>query len=481
MFEGKMSVFFSEHQSRGPLTRDTIHLRCISTPACARPNKTRESSSQDPSFAPLPKGMSTDSNVGATSSKMTEHQGEGISTKIKTQQVAVGLVSSSDSNLRDNDEQESVSTLFPDSDRDDDSFSSTDTTTSDLKELEQEFKIRDQLLAELVKGVDPFYANIMRENEEAVRQQKKLHLKEKSQKSEEKREYQPKKEEDVVSNKPKKADGGDDRNETVQVPPSNRTSTLWKERLYRAIVFEKQNALPGAISLILNCVAFNACLEILDIIVSRLSSIDYESQHLLPFILLLGSVLVLRITGGIFDWVSDDVYGRVKFDMHNRLYLGKSDAELVRWFHHHGHIRTFLNVFAFFACSFAVNQFQDQALGMAFDKREELFANLPSVKNGIFTSISRRVATGLSEESVGRLLAESTCEAGICSLAESDDWTLRDEAFVRSAISDDCYGELMGVESAVLVTEWVAFWFSVVTSLVAIVLLRMMGIRFWTM
>ena len=450
---------------------------------------TEEASSQDQGLRGSKiQDMVKDSNVGTASSKMND-------TSRKTQIVG-GMVSSSDSNLRD-DEQESVSTLFPDCDRDDDSFSSSETVPLDLKELEKEFKIRDHLLDQLVKEIDPFYAGIMRENEEAVRKQKMLHLKEKIRKHEEKRDHQQKKQEDGnVSNVPitdaKNRDeavpppvsnvlitDAQNRNETV--PPPNQASTSWMQRLHRAIVFEVQNVLPGVISLILNCIAFNACLEILEIVISRLSSIDYERQHFLPFVLLIGSVVVLRITGGIFDWVGDAVYGRVKFDMHNRLRLGKSDAKLVRWFHHHEHIRTFLNVFAFFACSFAVNQLQDQALGMAFDKREELFANLPSVKNGIFTSVSRRVAAGLSKDSVERLLAESTCEAGVCSFAESDDWTRRDEAFVRSAISEDCYGELMGIESAVLVTEWVAFWFSIVTSLVAIVLLKMMGIHFWTM
>jgi len=436
----------------------------------------------------------TDSEVGAVVPKATEGT-------LKTE--APHLVHSESSpkaysaNLEEDEQSQlSSSSLF--SDRDDDSFSSTETKPYSLKELEMEFKKRDELLDQLLIGIDPIYASIMRENEKAVRKQKMSSLKQELKAEEPELKEEKKEEQDNAEVSEEKENEEQDDHYVSDTPPSlgdttnsngttiahtNATSTItYMEQLHRAVAFDIQNVLPGAISLILNCIAFNGCLEVLEIFILLFSSEEDENAILLPSLILVASIMVLRITGGIFEWVSDDVFVRVKFDMHNRLRLGNMDAKLVRWFHRHEHVRTFFNAFAFFACSFAVNHFQDQVLGMACDKRESLFEELPSVKHGVITSVSKRVAAGLSEEHLERLLADSSCVAGVCSLDEfHDDLTRQDEAFLLSEISRDCFGELMGSDSAVLVTEWSTFWFSAASVIVTIILLRMMGIRFWTM
>lgn len=373
--------------------------------------------------------------------------------------------------------------LFSDDDSTSSIFSSEgETTPGTLEELENEFKVRDELLDRLVKGIDPTYARVMRENEQAVQKKKTLQvLSQKEQKQKEK----PKQvamnitPETTTSSHCSSDDQGD------KVPDVNVATreSGFLNRLQRKLSFNVKNRLQAVVILVLNCIAYNGGEHIVRSFVVLLSQsdVEFESQFYLPCALILGSIAVLCFTGGIWDWVNDDTYARVKFDMENQLLLGRWDALVMKWFRRHEVLRTTLNVLAFFTFIYCIYTFQEQVLSSVFDIRHELFQGLPSVKQGVMTYPSKMLASRIKEEEVQRLLSDATCVAGACNMDElHEELTRQDKAFLVSKMAADCYEDLMGNESAILCSESVLFWYYAVSVIVAVVMLRMMGHKFWS-
>lgn len=378
------------------------------------------------------------------------------------------------------EDDDSMLSCSDDAESDEDMFSSDDEPSpASLKELKKEFKARDELLDQLVQGIDPTYARMMRENEQAVRKQKMLQSKQKQRPNVDSKAS-------ATTTKPHCSSSvrKGDQNGAAIVEEARKVGLM--ERLYRMVAFDVQNMLPGVLVLILNCIAYTGFGQIVRSFVVLLSrNKEFESQQFLPAAMILLSVVILRFTGGMCDWVNEATNARIKFDMKNRLRLGKWDALVIKWFLGHEFIATYLNVFSFFTAYYAVYAYQEQALALAFDIRHQLFQELPSVKQGLMTSMSKRLATGLGVEHVQRVLGNATCAAGTCSLDEQnddlDDLTLQDEAFLASSMSSDCYVDLMGNEDAILCTETVLFWFYTGCTIAALVVLRMMGHKFWSL
>lgn len=196
---------------------------------------------------------------------------------------------------------------------------------------------------------------------------------------------------------------------------------------------------------------------------------------------MLASFIVLCLTGGICDYVNDDTMEQVKLDMKKRLLLRKWDALTIKWFRRHENIKTVLNVLSFFTFVYALYAWQEQVMSWAFDIRPRLVEGLPSLKQGVITYPSKLLAKGLQDENIQRMLENATCVSGICDLDDfHDELTRQDEAYLASEMAVDCYEDLMGNPTSVLVSESVLFWYYAMSVFGAIVVLRMMGHRFWS-
>ena len=230
--------------------------------------------------------------------------------------------------------QDDVS-LFSDEDSVGSIFSSDDETVepSSVKKLKIEFKMRDELLDELTKGIDPTFARVMRENEEAVRKKKMLCL-------------------------------NQGQKDTFKPPSSSVQKSVNSKQNIAGSMDRMQRAqcmLQGAIIVLLNCMAYNGGEQIIRAFVVALSEDDeFEDLRLLPACLLLVGLVVLCLGGGIWEWVDNSTYARVKFDMNNRLLARKWDAVLMKWLRQHEPAYTSLNVLAFFSVQYVVFTFQEQ-------------------------------------------------------------------------------------------------------------------------
>jgi len=367
---------------------------------------------------------------------------------------------------QDEDDYES---LFSDDDSTGSIFSSDEEEEmpSTLEALEIEFKARDKLLDRLVQGTNPTYARMMRENEQIVRTQKLLRL----QQQEQMMNLDDRTSRTSISSLSTSDDHSDRETDAIVVVEGMDAPS-------RAFSFDMKTRLQGALILILNCIAYNGGEQIVRSFVVYLSeNEEFEDLTFLPAMMILASFFVLCLTGGIFDYVNDDAYLRIKFDMNNRLYLGKWDAVVMKWFRKYGVVTTTLNVLAFFTVVYSVYTFQEHVMSWVFDIRYEVFQGLPSVQQGIMTYPRKMLAVGLEEDQVERVLGDAVCAMN---KVNGDDLTRQDEAFLASKIAADCYGDLMGDTTASVVTEAVLFWYYAVSVLVAVVTLRMMGHKFWS-
>lgn len=360
----------------------------------------------------------------------------------------------------DNDD-ESFLLFSDDEDSDDEDFFPSASEACTMKDLEQEFRKRDKLLKKLVKGIDSTYARIMQENEQAVRKKKLLRLKKKETKG-------------PTSVKNEDASYltslNDDEHHTKKIG-------MW-ERLYRMFVFDIHNTLQAILVLVLNNIAYTGFAQVVRSFVGLVASDD---PRFVPVALVLSSVVVLRLTGGLCQWVTESTYARIKFDMNNRLRLGKWDAVLMKWFLQHDFLSRHLNAVAFFAVNYAVYIYQEQVFVKFFDIRHDLLQHLPSAKQGVISYVGERLSSGLDKEHVHRVLGDATCAAGVCDLSEFDvELNNQDETFLYSSVAPDCYESLMGNQAAGLYTETNLFLFYTGSMIAAVVILRMIGIKFWS-
>ena len=254
----------------------------------------------------------------------------------------------------------SVATVLSTQSQSDDE-SSVASDSSCLRQLEIEFKVRDKLLEKLTKGIAPFYAQVMKENEAAARRQK-------IQRAQEKRGLQ--------SSLPV----GAQSKCLHQQRESHETLLL---RIRRWMACDLNSTLPGAAHLMLYCLAHSCCFQLIEAVVLAFTK-RFKNQDVVAIVGILASILLLRLTGGVWSYLDYTSYCRVKFDMHNRLRMGKMDAYIVRWFRQHGIIRNFLNLVAFYATFEFVVYFHERYIELADFYLVVLTANLGRMKRDLF-------------------------------------------------------------------------------------------------
>lgn len=247
-------------------------------------------------------------------------------------------VSDSSNNRREetvaaDDTDESVSTVLSDqsssSEEEEISLDGQSDTLIDLAQLQIEFKARDEMIDNLTRGIDPVYAKVLRDNEQAVRRQKIIHAKKKHERQQ----------------------GFSSDAEMYfldEQTTGSKENAGFIQRLQLATAFDLRNTLPGAAHLIFYCVAHLSCFQVVESFSYAMTK-NFENQVMVEVSIILGCILLLRVTGGMWDYLVYESYLVVKFDMHNRLRLGERDARVALWFRHHFNIREFLNLAAFYA------------------------------------------------------------------------------------------------------------------------------------
>lgn len=310
----------------------------------------------------------------------------------------------------DDDDDKSLSTVLSGrSESDEESSACSSDSSLDLKQLEIEFRARDVILNELVQGIDPIYAQVMKDNEQAARRKKMKLVKEKQQRQQ-----------TSGSSREKEVN---DRSETIL--------GLWN-RIRKMAACDLNNTIPGAAHLILHCLAHGSCFQVVEGFIVVLTR-NFKNQDVVFISLVFGSILLLRITGGMWAYLGNDSYRRVKFDMHNRLRLRKLDARAALWFRHHVKIDNFLNLVAFYTCFLSMSYLHERFM-YVFDR------DLVVPVSDSLRRLTQQVLNG------------DTCAAeGICDLHE---------------------------EAVMTERSFIWIWYYLVSAVLAIILLQVLGQSF---
>jgi hypothetical protein len=231
------------------------------------------------------------------------------------------------------------------------------------------------------------------------------------------------------------------------------------EKIHQILFFEE--ATVGYATLLLYCIAHFSTWEIGTSLIEELTK-NVTNQGMFHMLLLSVSLVMYRMTGGIFSWVDSQTHHRAKLSMHRRLALQFPDAIVMDWFRRHSFCRIFINTASFYACLFAVVYFQGRCLQW-IDKRSFLLQNLPSASHDIITSVKERLQA-MDESDVA-------CVGGQVDVCTAEQLEFQDYAYLESELSVSSYYQFVGDESVALVGKFGARLFYFAAAFISILLL----------
>jgi hypothetical protein len=273
---------------------------------------------------------------------------------------------------------------------DDIQFDETDDRTA-FDYLEAKFARRDRILDHISQGKSRAFVELMRKHEEEVRsdERERLILKllyaTKERKSsvtnaldgEEKCDSDRLAFPDKASLALGRAQSTAERKKEGEPSRTATFSAMAREFL----VYELSTTVPAALSFVAQTLTEYASYEITSILVWQArrhirSDSDKYQDGLMMLIFVLGLVL-MRFSGSLYWWLSDRDYGCVKFEMHNRLRLGRWDARVLQWARSRSYMRCFLFIFGYYL-SFAGILHYVYRFYLLWDESDRLMRHLPS-------------------------------------------------------------------------------------------------------
>ena len=106
---------------------------------------------------------------------------------------------------------------------------------------------------------------------------------------------------------------------------------------------------------------------------------NYCYNYALDLAVFFVGVLLLRLSSDIFWWLSDRNYDCIKFDLHNRLRLGRGDARLLVTVRERPLVRVTFFMTGFSLCYLATMVLLWQYGKQPLDQKDELLRQLPSL------------------------------------------------------------------------------------------------------
>ena len=398
-------------------------------------------------------------------------------------------------------------------------------------QMKQKFQLRDKHFKRIIKGKDNAYISVLKGNEKAVRTKAKEKLDHKNQSRELKtalltnvdeiiandRRPSPKTTTEtkiepristqqslLIAKKSKRINQEKGSKETLQ----NRVLHSFNI-IHHFILSEFYQSLPGIIGLILLCVLHVSMYELFHCILTEATK-TAEKENQVFFLAFVMSVLLARISGGIWNYVNDETYECVKFDMHNRLELQSIDARFLRWFRKHPKFKIWTELTAFYLCTIVIEQILKESLShKLFDIRHDILMALPSTEYNFPTTVrhalladsqiqnmpfsfmkenesqycfdsSKGNANGTGIGSITKEIQDVLCNvAGMCSGKEEvkDSLWDKDDSYLLGAVSQKSYYELLGDSETSILSPMAITSFYFVSAGISFSLLYRLGVH----
>jgi len=303
----------------------------------------------------------------------------------------------------------------------------------------------------------------------------------------------------MLRRKPQKSLGleSDVNKSDMTSKPMPSTDKSLAKSIMRLLRFEFYHTIPCQIVMFLYCLAHTSIYELVSNIFLELTK-NTGNDLPLHVLTLFASMLLPRLTGGVWTWANDDAYAAVKFDMHNRLRLRQLDARILRWFRRHRAIRSVVDIVSLYLQYMAVSFFlQYYVVPALLDVRDGVLSTLPSSKLSVHfctTRIQEMLGSGISAScsniDLSGFANENVCFDDSSQIVEDGPWcydaeelaeamTAEDEQYLLSKVSVSSYYSFIGDSRSVLTSPMGIITFSFAMTAFSVGALFRFGFRFW--
>lgn len=274
-------------------------------------------------------------------------------------------------------------------------------------------------------------------------------------------------------------------NEELETSPIDQHSLV--HHVQRSFLFERYHTAPGAAALLVYIVAHSSCYDFIHQLYMHLF-FNFSNHHLVYGLTFVVGVLLLRVTGSIWNWCSCDLYYGVKFDLHNKIRLGDIDAKIIRWIQKRKRIQQLLSILGIYMCFISVEfALSELLLPAVCSVPNKLIEELPSQVHGVETWLDRALnyrlskidshnAEGEDYESQLEFLQDTNAQ---CMANSKDALEEADSLYLYSKLSHSSYFSLYGWENPPLLYKNCQMALSLTNALVTVTILIFTGVGFW--
>jgi len=140
--------------------------------------------------------------------------------------------------------------------------------------------------------------------------------------------------------------------------------------------FARHHTLRAATNMVVYCIAHISVYTIMYVFYRELSRplerYSWQLQWAVSDLYMIAFLLILRMCGTLFEFLSDDKYAGYKFDYLNRLRLGSSTGSIHRWFKKHPNVRQITNIVAVYMVYIWVSELNQMIFSEAYNRTRRL-------------------------------------------------------------------------------------------------------------
>ena len=273
--------------------------------------------------------------------------------------------------------------------------------------------------------------------------------------------------------------------EELETLPIDKHSLV--HHLQRSFLFERYHTAPGAAALLVYIVAHSSCYDFIHQLYMHLF-FNFSNYHLVYGLTFVVGVLLLRVTGSIWNWCSCDLYYGVKFDLHNKIRLGDIDAKIIRWIQKRKRIQQLLSILGIYMCFISVEfALSELLLPAVCSVPNKVIEELPSQVHGVETWLDSALQYRLSKmdshdaededhETQLDFLKDTNAQ---CMANSKDALEEADSLYLYSKLSYSSYFSLYGWENPPLLNKNCQMALSLTNAIVTVTILIFTGVGFW--
>lgn len=191
---------------------------------------------------------------------------------------------------------------------------------------------------------------------------------------------------------------------------------VFPRRFYNYFTFEMSTNFPAACSLLVHSIVHNtlydglhSCFNAISAVFAKSSKSSEVNVCLFAILFILG-VFLMRFTGDLCWWLSDQDYDLVKFDFHNRWRLHYWDARILSSIRVRRILRVAMYMTGYNFCWMATSAFHF-SLERFFDSRDAILEGLPSAKfeEGLGVCLAERKESICAKSCEAEFRRQGTC------------------------------------------------------------------------